>query len=79
MIDLNECHIVEFMTLHQQTDDIFNLVTARPTDTVEEFNITDFDIITSDLSDLTNPSQFTLPNDLNDAIDIIATALNLPK
>jgi len=78
-IDLSECRTVEYMTLHQQTNDIFNLVTARPTDTVEKFNITDFETITSDLSHLTDPSQFTLPNDMNDAINIIATALNIQK
>jgi len=67
------------MTLHQHTNDIFNLAIARPTDTVEKFNITDFETITSDLSYLTNPSQFTLPNDLNDAINIVATANNISK
>ena len=78
-IDLRECHTVEYMTLYQQSNDIFDLVTARPTDTVEEFNITDFETIASDLSYLTDPTQFTLPNDLNNAIDIITTALNISK
>ena len=78
-IDLRECHTVEYMTLYEQTSDIFDLVTARPTDTVEKFNITDFETITGDLSYLTDPTQFTLPNDLSNAIDIITTALSISK
>ena len=78
-IDLKECHTVEYMTLYQQTSDIFYHVTARPTNTVEEFNITDFETITSDLSYLTDPTQFTLPNDLSNAIDIITTALSISR
>ena len=70
-IDVSECRTVEYMLLNQQVHNVFNVLTAGVTETVETFNITEIDNIAEDLSHLTSPSELILSNDFTDAIDII--------
>ena len=76
-INLSECHTIEYMLLNQQVNEAFNILTAGVTDTVETFNITEIDNIALDLSHLTSPSELTLSNDFNDAVDIIGTVVDV--
>jgi len=76
-IDLSGCHTLEYMLLNQQVHETFDTLITSGSETVQMFNITDIDIIAQDLSHLTGPSELTLANDFNDAIDIIDIVNNI--
>ena len=76
-IDLSECYTVEYLTLIEQANEAFALLTTKATDTVVRFNLTEIDTIAEDLSHLTNSSESILPNDIDNVIDIIDVFFNI--
>jgi len=61
---------VEYLTLAEQINKAFDVLRTKATDTIVRFNITEIDTIATDLSFITSPSEISLPNDINAAIDI---------
>ena len=76
-IDFSECHTVEYLTLIEQANEAFTVLTTKATDTVVRFNLTEIDTIAEDLSHLTNSSELILPNDIDTVIDIIDMVFNI--